>query len=246
MPQTIEYTYSSPKNLVRTTITDPLGLRELNPHSFSPVREIHRYHHMPSRPGMAFMDSLGSHVECESSLEFHYLLEFDRDINVTGVVSQPFRMVFDSSTPNRDHVPDFLLQLEGHEFGMVVNIKPDSTADDIKVRKQLEIAEEWADYFGFAYATFYDPHPARRLNIRFLSGFRRVLPNHDEVAPLVLDAVAEPAPIREVEQVTAAVSGLHVLQVRPYVMRMLWDGMVSTNLDAPLSDASVLTVGGAA
>jgi hypothetical protein len=73
-----------------------------------PVRRFGWRPRQRHRPGLQFMGSTGRHHGFESMAEQRLLLALDFAGDLVDVVSQPFRLRFDTASGWRSHIPDFL------------------------------------------------------------------------------------------------------------------------------------------
>lgn len=86
---------------VRDLASAPMG-------ACGPVRRFGWRTRQRHRPGLQFVVSTGRHHGFESMVEQRLLLALDFAGDLVDVVSQPFRLRFDTVTGSRMHIPDFL------------------------------------------------------------------------------------------------------------------------------------------
>jgi hypothetical protein len=78
-----------------------------------PVRRFTWRADQRHRPGLQFLVSTGRHHGFESLAEQQLLLSLDFAGEVVDVLSQPFRLRFAVADGWREHIPDFLVSIEG-------------------------------------------------------------------------------------------------------------------------------------
>jgi hypothetical protein len=92
---------------------------------------------------------------------------------------------------------------------------------------------------GWGFEEWYGAPPVLLANVSFLAGYRRVSVIDQELIPAVLAAVGGGASIGEVERLAGAAPAL---LTRPVILHLLWAGTLVTDLDRPLSGASVVRI----
>lgn len=215
-------------------------LSPLSIETFEPVRDLPHHSNQNSRPGFTYVRTIDDFVQHESGLESHYVMEADFDPCVTAISCQPFRIYFASGTGLNDHVPDMFVRFEDGR-GEVWDVKPTKDHEKSHVKKQFDETEKICVALGWGYRRLGDPSEARLLNLRMLAHFRRDFPGLDESAVLVLDVVQQKGRVPFGELVDACGVVAHV--ARPTVLTLVWERFLSVDLDAPLSDDSMVEVG---
>lgn len=218
----------------------------LEPETFAPFRTFSQSPYSRSRPGVQWMKTMGTFLPYESRLESDWLLAFDYDTDITAVSTQPMEMRFGKSTSPRAHVPDMFLR---HRTGTGIVVGVSSTATlqrSESAKMRAERAATFCETLGWRYRTVTDMGPCRRLNLRFLAGYRTPHPELVNLfKPLAAEVSATSTTLRELALTVSTATMVDVLVVRAAVFAAIWDHHLAVNLDEPLTDQSVITVGGA-
>ena len=112
-----------------------------------PIRGFSWKRDQGHRPGLTFMVSTGRHHGTESTEEARVLLALDFAADVTGVISQPFRLRFDAAR-QRVHTPDFLVETPGATW--LLDVRPEPLIED-KDLESFAAAAEMALACGWHY-----------------------------------------------------------------------------------------------
>ena len=80
-------------------------------------------------------------------------------------------------------------------------------------------------------------------NVGFLAGYRMAGLVRGELVDPVLAAARSPMPLGQVERVAGG--GVDRREVRPVVLHLLWSGLLSADLSAPLGVSALVAAGGA-
>lgn len=236
----IEYIPQGKSSPRKIDFEDAREVDSLHPEFFEPIRKMPHFSSQRSRPGFAYMASLGRSLKCESQLEFHYLMEADFNPNIVGVSCQPMRFHFNKGNKVRKPVPDIFVRFaDGH--GEVWNVKPDRMQP--KAKNQFADLARICAAVGWDHWVKGDVPEARLLNLQLLAGFRSSFPMLEEYSCRVLDAVGVAGgelPLGEL----LAISKVPAHAARPTVYTMLWDHLLETDLSIALQDESLVTLGG--
>lgn len=224
-----------------------------------PFRGFPVYRGQENAPGLYWCATTRGHVPCESRLETAVLTTLDFDPYVTGVVGQPFELVFGrSGEPRRAplrHVPDFLVRRsDGPD--VVVDVKPARRAETLRNRRVFDLTGRACAEAGWDYVVAGEPGPVFLANVEWLSGFRRAPAALGSLYGRVLagvpagrDRPAEGQPLGALVRGLAArcPEGLPEAVYRPVVFHLLWMHALATDLrGASLSDSSPIRRGPAA
>lgn len=129
--------------------------------------------HIPRR---AFAATAGTSIDLESGLEHDLLRWLDLRADVTWLVGQPVRFHFLKSRQRREvvHTPDLLSQ---HADGSVVlwDARPNRGRDE-SFEAKAELTAEACSRIGWRYDVFEGLPTPTRMNLLWLSGFRRQMP----------------------------------------------------------------------
>ena len=201
-----------------------------------PVRAFPAYRGQRSYPGWWWSSTTGGHVEFESWLERHHIMEFDRRPDVTGISGQPFALVWTEDLKRRSHVPDLFVR---HRDGSatVVDCRRLNRADEDFYRNAAVTAGV-CEAVGWAYLMAGAPHPVRAANLRWLAGYRRWYVRDNRVADALLGLAA--APVSLIGVVRSVGDPVAVL---PTLFHLLWCGALVADLDRPLADHCLVWAG---
>lgn len=230
---------------VVTELSPAVGA-SLKPETFAPFRTFSQSRHSRSRPGVQWMKTTGTFLPYESRLESDWLLAFDFDADVVAVSTQPMDLRFGISSSPRGHVPDMFLRLR-NGVGIVVGVSSSKTlqvSETAAVR--AERASRFCERLGWRYRVVSDMPPCRRLNLRFLAGYRTVDPVVTELFPALVTAAGSGCAVAELVDTVAGSSGVDRVVVRAAVFAAVWDHHLVFDVDSVLTDRTVLTAGGAA
>jgi predicted RNA binding protein YcfA (HicA-like mRNA interferase family) len=200
-----------------------------------PWRVFRWRHGQAHYSGWYWSATTGGHVVYESRLELARLLLADLDPQVASIAAQPFCVTALVAGQTRRHVPDFLLV---HADGAVtvVNVKPADQLARAKVAAALGWAGAVFEARGWRHEVW-SGAPARLLaNVRFLSAYRY----RDRVDAWMVDRL-------EREVTTSVFLGEleagwpeRAADVRAAALHLVWRGVFRTELETPLSAATVL------
>ena len=170
----------------------------------------------------------------ESGLEHEAARDLDQDPSVCWLVAQPVALTFDSG---ESHVVDLLAE---HDDGRVVmwDVRPTARQDD-EFRKIAELTRQACHDVGWEYAVFGTVDAVRRLNLRWLSTYRRPpkWPHHDVVQKLVASAAE-----------TCSLGDLMALDDGDgHEVAVMWHLLsirrLQVDLDEPLTAGTLVTLG---
>jgi hypothetical protein len=192
--------------------------------------------------GFYWSATTGGFVVYESRLELGRLLLADFDPAVAGIAAQPFRLQACVGGKTRRHVPDLMLRHVDHSV-TVVNVKPASRLADPKVAEALSWPARLIEGHGWAHEIWTGEGMERVLaNVRFLAAARRA-----EIVPAetISAVLASVVPGDTIRALTFRLSGsIPAVQVKPAVLRLLWQQCLTTDLQRILDGDSVLEVAG--
>ena len=190
-------------------------------------------------PGYFWSATMSAHVVYESRLELARLLLADFDRHVAAITAQPFLLRARAGGQARRHVPDFLL-VHADNSVRVVNVKPAERLADPRIAEALEWPGRLFRSHGWEHEVWSGADPVLLANVRFLAGYRRpgLLP--EELLDEVLAAVR---PGDTIGSVTGRMSGTRRPgDVKPAVLRLLWQQRLATDLHTRLDADSTLEV----
>lgn len=155
-----------------------------------PVRPAPSSRGQPSYPGWWWSPTTGGHVQFESWLQRHHLMEFDRRPDVTGISGQPFALTWTEELKHRRHVPDLFVRY-ANGSATVVDCRRVDRADEDS-RRGSSITAVVCSVLGWTYELAGTPTPVRAANLRWLAGYRRRYVRNDRVADALLGLADSP------------------------------------------------------
>lgn len=188
-------------------------------------------------PRVAHSITTGAPIELESGLEHDLLRWVDMDPNVRWLVAQPVLFHFPPSINRRAivHTPDLLSQ---HEDGTVTlwNARPKQRIDeDFLVRKDL--TDQACQDVGWRHEVFSGLPTPTRMNLLWLSGYRRAMPWHaQQIGELKGLLEAGPLLLRDVVSKDGG-SG----ELTAAMWHLIATGVISCDLSKPIRESSRLT-----
>lgn len=185
-------------------------------------------------PGKFWSTTCGRHLDYESYLESRWLLIYDRDPNVIGISTQPFRIECLDPRGSWRHTPDiFLRYADG--TGTVVDVKPERYVD-ADVREQSDRTSDVCTEVGWTYAHVTEPDPQHLANVEWLSAYRRCTPDVD-LRDRILHLTQRPVTLAEL---SAAISQPDATAA---VGHLLWTGELDTDLNQRISSGTYVHSG---
>jgi hypothetical protein len=190
--------------------------------------------------GFYWSATTGGFLVYESRLELARLLLADFDPAVVAIAAQPFLLQARVAGRARRHVPDFLLKHANHTV-TVVNVKPASRLADPKIAEALSWPARLIEDHGWAHEIWTGEGSEKLLaNVRFLAAARRAEIIPAETISAVYAAVVPGDTIRALTFRLAR--SYEAAQVKPAVLRLLWQQRLTTDLQRILDDDSILEV----
>jgi len=202
-----------------------------------PWRRWRSYHGQPHLSGSYWAATVGAHVVYESRLELARLLLADFDPQVRSMWAQPCLLTGVADGVERRHVPDFLFA-SSEGAVTVVNVKPAQRLQDPKVAAALAWPGEVFRAHGWGYEIWSGGDPVMVENVRFLAGYRRRGVVDEALLERVWSRVVDGDAIGVLERRAAGDSPGWT--VRPAVLALLWRHRLVTDLQRPLSAASIV------
>lgn len=198
------------------------------------VRSFPSYHGQRNWPGLWWSATTGGHVGYESWLERDHAMLLDFDEQVSGFAAQPFWLLFGGAGGAvRRHAPDFFAR------------RRDGTALVLDCRPDQRIGPEDAEAFGatgracelvgWEYRRVGAVEPVLAENVRWLAGYRHPRHHLPEVAAVLQQVFAGPAPL-----MAGAEAAGRPIGVLPVLFHLLWTGRLRTELSRPLAETSTV------
>ncbi|GAA1754323.1 TnsA-like heteromeric transposase endonuclease subunit [Nostocoides vanveenii] len=180
-------------------------------------------------------------VHHESFLEREYLMAADSDPSILAFAWQPFILKWPKGTKgHRGHVPDYFCRLSTGD-GLVVDVKRPDKAHASE--QQFAMTREVCEEVGWRYEVFTGLPEPRLSNLTFLCGFRqdRYSPGAEDV-PALLDAFTPETSLEAGVRRAVRATGRPRPVVHGNVLHLLWNSVLTVDLDAPLDLASPVWV----
>lgn len=198
-----------------------------------PVREFCAWPGKRNYEGLWWSSTTRSHIPFESLFERDALMAFDFDGEVIAMVAQPMAFLWPRGGAGQpsSHVPDLFVRLASGD-GCVVDVRPAELIDD-RAQMQFSLTQQVCTEIGWEYRVFTGLNASRRLNMRWLSGYRhdRFLPSVGSVEAVV-SVFALPCSLR----VGHAKVSRMVREPRDLLLAniysMLWSGRLRADLDS--------------
>jgi len=198
-----------------------------------PVRRFGWRARQRHRPGLQFVVSTGRHHGFESMAEQRLLVALDFAGDVVDVVSQPFRLRFDTATGSRMHVPDYLAVTRAGVW--LFDVRPvDRVGDDDRVC--FAASAEAALAAGWRYAVVTGWRPVAAAIVDTLSSQRRELTDRLGLeTQLLTRARSGSCPFGELVAATSLPA-----VARAHALHLLWHRRLGVDLAQSLTDRSLV------
>ena len=200
-----------------------------------PWRTFRMYYGQPHYSGTYWCATVNSSVIYESRLELSRLILADFDMKVSHIVAQPFLLRAKVDGVRRRHIPDYFLNT--CDGPVVVAVKPRDQLDKPKNIDTFAWVRCAIECLGWRFEIASEPEPVLMENVRFLAGYRRSrYVNADALNELRSMNLRNGSFGDALRQVRHAPPPL----ARSALLHMLWTHEVSTDLNAVLTDRSIL------
>jgi hypothetical protein len=231
LPDGIQLVYADDRGRQHAVDLDKAGLVDFG--YTRPLRRPPAYRGQRNFPGWWWSATTRSHVEYESWLERHYIIEADRDARVTGIAGQPFALTWPSGKREVRHVPDlFCRAFDGG--GAVTDCRPIRKADE-DFRYKCAVTAAACEVVGWEFRLVGEPDPVWAANLRWLAGYRHPRFASPELEELLAGAFSQPTPLA-----AAALQVGDSIRVLPVLFHLLWLGRLKGDLSVPLGYGTVL------
>ena len=207
-------------------------VRELTSVPIALCRPVRRFGWRPRqrhRPGLQFMQCTGRHHGFESMAEQRLLLALDFAGDLVDVVSQPFRLRFDTACGWRSHIPDFLAVTRNGIW--LFDVRPAGrVGDDDRVCFAASAEAALAAGWRYAVVTGWQSHVMSTLDT--LSSQRRELTDHSAFRSNSWHGLEAD---RARSATWPAATSLPAV-ARAYALHLLWHRRLGVDLAQPLTD----------
>ena len=202
----------------------------------SPIRTPRSSSRNRHIPVSAYSMTNAGVVHLESGLEHDLVRRLDRDPTIRRMVAQPFRLQWTAAGP-ASHVPD-LLTIDHAGVVTVWDVRAvDEQDDDFRVRGR--ITRDGCAIAGWRYEVFSGLETVERMNLLWLHGFRRRPPWTDRYENCIR-AMAATGNVT-IGALFGADDGSE--EVKPVVWHLLWAGDLRTDMNAPWTLHTGVTLG---
>lgn len=201
-----------------------------------PIRVNSWHKNKTSRAGLRFMQATGRLHAHESLFERKLLCALDFH-GATNVVSQPFTLTWHDGVRERNHTPDFLVEIDGSLT--VINTRP-------AVRVNERLLEDCAAVGEMCLSRGWDHALVVGYRLPEFTIIDTVSDHWDASDHLgysedILDLLADSGPTA-FDTISAQFDALVV--ARAALQRLIWERRVSIDLTMPLSDATLVALPG--
>lgn len=203
-----------------------------------PWRLPHYRHGQKNRPGLYWSVTEEAHVLYESLTEHLALLGLDRDLDVVRILAQPFRL-FVNERHGKSYVPDFLTVREDLSVE-VIEVKPLHKMKSPRNVATVDWARKIIEPHGWGYELVNEPSQQLGYNLRFLAGYRRSRLFDGELLANVRANTYQPEFFGALEARMAALTGVHPLVMRPYLLHLMWASELTCDLNKPIDAGTVV------
>ncbi|EFE79550.1 TnsA-like heteromeric transposase endonuclease subunit [Streptomyces filamentosus] len=206
---------------------------------FEDVAPVSAFPVVPGRrwgPGWWWSATTGRHVVHGSAAMRTQLMALDRNPDVTGLAARPIRLLWrDTDGRVRSWVPQlFARYADG--TGLLADCPSSLTAGGDGAQRARMVLEAACARVGWSYRRLEPPPPVVAANLRWLAGYRHP---RNQGPPGLRAALAEAfAGLQPLADGAAAVGD--PLQVLPAVYHALWCGHLTTPLDEPLHEETLV------
>lgn len=191
-------------------------------------------------PVSAYSMTTNTHHELESGLEHDLFKDLDRRRGVVHLVAQPVVLHFPGTHPGRAprHTPD-LLSLHADGSVTVWDARPPDRHDELFEHKSKLTAAACRDV-GWTYEVFSGHRPATRMNLLWLSGFKRSEPWHSSWSGELCELLS-----RESRPLGAVIDNDDGTgELISTMWHLIWTGAIACDLERQIAGSTALTWNG--
>lgn len=205
-----------------------------------PVRKPPTYRGQRNYPGLFWSATTSSFLIYESLLELDYLWIADFHPPVDWIATQPFELSGHFGGRDHRHVPDVMLRSTLGQI-RIIDVKPRSRLEDPETAAVFAWTGEVCAQHGWDYAVWSGASATRLRNIKLLACARLSTQFDQQIAKRAIDVCDEPLAFADiVRDVCTPEDG--ELVVRPVIFHLLWRGILTVDMDVPITDKTPLTV----
>ncbi len=182
-------------------------------------------------------------IAFESTIERDFLFFLEYDSTVTCYYEQPFTIEhLDADGKLRTYTPDFqVIRTSGKEL---VECKPAALLNAAHTQRQTELGQQWAEEHDHAFTIMTDlalRSGHRLANLKLLWRYSRLSVSPSLEADCIEHLRRHPPGITLAELITSLTKTRHCFNpLLPVLYRLLWQGILLTDLTQPLSSESLL------
>lgn len=181
-----------------------------------PVRQFRWSRGLGHFPGWWWAATTGRHVGYESWLERDHVRALDFDLEITGIVSQPFWLYWTGERGRRRHAPDYFAR-RADGTGVVIDVRADDRIEAADAEAFTVTAEACAR-LGWEFRRVGEIDPIPGSNVRWLARYRHPrCAGRAEVTRKLRAAFASPAPL-----LAGAAEAGDPLATLPALFHLMW------------------------
>ncbi|MEO8220306.1 MAG: TnsA-like heteromeric transposase endonuclease subunit [Specibacter sp.] len=204
-----------------------------------PVRKPPTYRGQRNYPGLFWSATTRSFLIYESLLELDYLWLADFYPAVDWIATQPFELSGRFGGRDHRHVPDVMLRSQ-HGRILIVDVKPKSRLENAEIAAVFDWTGDVCAQHGWDYEVWSGASEILLRNIKLLACARLPIYFDRQIANRVIDACVEPRAFTDIIRVSSA-SAAEERIVRPVVFHLLWRGILTVDLEFPITESTCLT-----
>lgn len=204
-----------------------------------PVRKPPTYKGQRNYPGLFWSATTGSFLIYESLLELDYLWLADFDTQVDWMATQPFELSGHFGGRDHRHVPDVMLRSNLGRI-RIIDVKPQSRLEDPETVAVFGWTGDVCARRGWDYEVWSRASATVLRNIKLLACGRLSMQLDRRTAQRVIEACPDRLAFGEVFKV-ACTSQVGELDVRPVILHLLWRGILTVDMESPITDGSLLS-----
>ncbi|MBO9490457.1 TnsA endonuclease N-terminal domain-containing protein [Endozoicomonas sp. G2_1] len=185
---------------------------------------------------------LNKMVDAESSLERDFVLILDSDPHVTHFLEQPIKIGLEG---NRTYTPDFMVTYNNKKTVIYeVKYRSELQKNFNKLKPKFKAAIKYCNQQGYKFKIITDKEirTQRLKNLEFLSRFNLTVSHSEEAfRDAILRSFVDLGDATPKELLAATFSSkIKQAEAMPVLWRMIYSGVISVDLNLPLSMDSAL------
>ena len=206
-----------------------------------PVRKPPTYRGQRNYPGLFWSATTRSFLIYESLLELDYLWVADFLPPVDWIATQPFELSGYFGGRDHRHVPDVMIHSALGRI-RIIDVKPKSRLDDPETAAVFDWTGDVCGQHGWDYEVWSGTSKTILRNIKLLACARLSTHLDRHTAKRAINACIEPLAFADLVRVLSR-SAADELVVRPVILHLLWRGILTVDMEAPITDRTSLALG---